>query len=63
MNHTTIKVISMAEVMALLGYKTRNSIYDLERKAGFPPRIHIGIRRIGYDFHLVQEWIQSRTNK
>ncbi|WP_228350861.1 MULTISPECIES: helix-turn-helix transcriptional regulator [Enterobacterales] len=51
----------MSEVMEMLNYKTRNSIYYLEAKANFPPRIKIGIRRVGYDFEAIQQWLQSRT--
>lgn len=58
-NHT--KIVSMSEVMEMLNYKTRNSIYYLEEKANFPPRIKIGIRRVGYDFNAIQQWLKSRT--
>ncbi|EMN0827748.1 MULTISPECIES: AlpA family phage regulatory protein [Morganellaceae] len=58
-----IKICSMAEVMLILDVRSRNSVYNLERKAGFPPRIRIGIRRIGYDLNAVQEWLNTRTVK
>lgn len=53
----------MAEVMLILDVRSRNSVYNLERKAGFPPRIRIGIRRVGYDLNAVQKWLNTRTVK
>lgn len=50
----------MSEVMKMLNYKTRNSIYYLEVHAGFPSRIKIGIRRVGYDLDAIQNWLRSR---
>lgn len=58
-----LQIISMIEVMSILGYRSRNSIYYLEKNEGFPPRIRIGARRVGYDLNSVQEWIISRTMK
>ncbi|HHT7395347.1 TPA: helix-turn-helix transcriptional regulator [Klebsiella oxytoca] len=57
----TVKIVTMSEVMEMLNYKTRNSIYYLESKANFPPRIKIGVRRVGYDFEAIQQWLHSRT--
>lgn len=59
-NHK-IKIVTMGEVMDMLNYKTRNSIYYLEANANFPPRIKIGIRRVGYDLEAIQQWLKSRT--
>lgn len=50
----------MAEVLSIMGYRSRNSIYHLEKFEGFPPRIRIGVRRIGYDLDAVKAWIDSR---
>lgn len=58
-----IKICSMTEVMLILDVRSRNSVYNLERKAGFPSRIRIGIRRVGYDLNAVQEWLNTRTVK
>ncbi|MBC3382026.1 AlpA family phage regulatory protein [Serratia fonticola] len=57
----TIKIVTMSEVMEMLNYKTRNSIYYLEANANFPPRIKIGIRRVGYDLDAIKQWLESRT--
>ncbi|MEX6314568.1 helix-turn-helix transcriptional regulator [Providencia manganoxydans] len=54
------RIGSMDEVMVILGVKSRNTIYALEKKLGFPKRIKIGIRRVGYDLNEVIEWLQSR---
>ncbi|MEW2739756.1 AlpA family phage regulatory protein [Providencia rettgeri] len=59
----TIKIISMAEVLSIMGYRSRNSIYHLEKFEGFPSRIRIGVRRIGYDLDAVKAWIDSRSIK
>ncbi|EMI2314732.1 AlpA family phage regulatory protein [Providencia rettgeri] len=64
MNNTDIlQIVSIAEMMAILGYRSRNSIYLLEKHEGFPPRIRIGVRRVGYDLGLVKKWLESRTMK
>lgn len=60
MNTSAMKIISMAEVLSIIGYRSRNSIYYLEKFEGFPPRIRIGKRRVGYDYHAIQEWLHSR---
>lgn len=54
------RIGSMKEVMQILSIKSRNTVYALEKKSGFPKRIKVGIRRVGYDLDEVIEWLQSR---
>ncbi|WP_416143303.1 AlpA family phage regulatory protein [Providencia rettgeri] len=53
----------MDEVLKLMGLKSRNSIYSLEKTQQFPRRIRIGVRRVGYDLVSVEKWLESRTMK
>ncbi|EJD6043748.1 MULTISPECIES: helix-turn-helix transcriptional regulator [Morganellaceae] len=56
-------IITMDEVLKLMGLKSRNSIYSLEKTQQFPRRIRIGVRRVGYDLVSVEKWLESRTMK
>lgn len=59
-NNLNIRCISPKETLALLGLKSRTSLYELEKTQNFTSRIRIGTRRVSYDLHSVLKWLESR---
>lgn len=57
---SNIQCISPKETLALLGLKSRTSLYELEKTENFPSRIRIGTRRVSYDLNSVLKWLESR---
>lgn len=54
-----MKIIRLAEVMGVTGL-SRSTIYRFMAKGGFPKRVTLGERSVGWIEAEVSEWIASR---
>lgn len=58
---TTIKLIRLPEVIALVGY-SRASIYRLMDDGQFPASVKLGARAVAWRYADVSAWIESRVS-
>lgn len=52
-------LLTIEEVMALTGYKSRSSIYRLVRQRRCPAPVLIGGGRVRWRANTIQEWLQA----
>lgn len=52
-------LLTIEEVMALTGYKSRSSIYRLVRQKRCPAPVLIGGGRVRWRANAIQEWLQA----
>lgn len=55
-----LKILRRQQVQDVIGLK-KSQIYALANTPGFPQRIKLGTRAVGYLAHEVQAWIESRV--
>ena len=55
-----IRILRLKQVQDVIGLK-KSQIYALTDTPGFPQRIKLGTRAVGYLDHEVQAWIESRV--
>ena len=56
------KIISLREVQNFVPL-SRSTLWRMERVGTFPRRVRIGVRRIGWHYSDIQEWIDSRRRE
>ena len=56
----SLQIIRLPQVCNVTGLR-RSMIYQLEAEQGFPKRIKIGIRAVGWIESEVQAWVASRV--
>ena len=56
----SIHIIRLPQVCVVTGLR-RSMIYQLEAQQGFPKRIKIGIRAVGWIESEVQAWVAQRV--
>ncbi|WP_421955797.1 helix-turn-helix transcriptional regulator [Polaromonas sp.] len=55
-----LKMLRRHEVQDVTGLK-KSQIYALDKTPGFPQRVKLGKRTVGYIEHEVQAWLKSRV--
>jgi prophage regulatory protein len=58
----TIQVLRLPQVCQVTGLG-RSMIYQLEARKGFPNRIRIGQRAVGWIAEEVQAWLKDRVDR
>lgn len=55
----TIKILRVKDVCQLTGF-SRQWIYELIRRGEFPKPAKIGLRAVGWDSRIIEDWIINR---
>lgn len=53
-----LRILSMKEVCKITGF-SRTHIYRLEAKGAFPRRRKLGLSKIGFINHEIDEWVAN----
>jgi prophage regulatory protein len=59
-SNNTLHIIRLPQVCSVTGLR-RSMIYRLEAEQGFPNRVKIGIRAVGWIESEVQAWVAQRV--
>lgn len=55
------KFLSLGEVLEKTSFRSKTSIYDMERDGDFPSRISLFGRRVAWLESEVEQWMASRV--
>ena len=55
------RILRLEEVEAKSGFK-RAHIYALMRKRQFPQALRLGVRAVGWDSIVIDQWLAERVN-
>lgn len=58
--YSPFTVLRRRQVEVLTGL-ARSTIYELVKRGLFPPPIRLGRRAVGWVYHEVEAWIESRV--
>lgn len=56
-------LLTIDEVMARTGYRSRSSIYRLVKREACPQPVVIGGGRVRWRSHEIEEWLNSLPNQ
>ena len=55
------QILTLSEVMTLIGYRSRSTVHGLVRAGIFPPPIRLAKRRIGWRRSEIDRWLTERV--